>query len=186
MNKISKFFYDKSSFILAIISTIIFVTYLLNVLVSKSVSFDLIDEIPKSLGTTFGFGEAEILSYLSARTNEMIQSYINFNLIWDSLFGVLYGTMYTLWLSYLYRPYQHKLRTLNLLPFAQVLFDWIENFNIAIISNNYLKTETIQPLYSQFASYSNMIKWIISLIVISLIMIGLVLSIMRFIKKKLV
>ena len=186
MNKISKFFYDKSSFILAIISTIIFVTYLLNVLVSKSVSFDLIDEIPKSLGTTFGFGEAEILSYLSARTNEMIQSYINFNLIWDSLFGVLYGTMYALWLSYLYRPYQHKLRTLNLLPFAQVLFDWIENFNIAIISNNYLKTETIQPLYSQFASYSNMIKWIISLIVISLIMIGLVLSIMGFIKKKLV
>ena len=186
MNKISKFFYDKSSFILAIISTIIFVAYVLNILVSKSVPFDLTGGTPKSLGTTFGFGETEILSYLSARTNEMIQSYINFNLIWDSLFGVLYGTMYTLWLSYLYRPFQHKIRTFNLLPFAQVLFDWIENLNLVIISNNYLKTETIQPLYSQFASYSNMIKWIISLIVISLIMIGLVLSIMGFIKKKLV
>lgn len=186
MNKISKFFYDKSSFILAILSTIIFITYLLNVLVAKSVPFDVTGGMPKSLGTTFGFGETEILSYLSARTNEMIQSYINFNLIWDSLFGVLYGTMYTLWLSYLYRPFQNKLRIFNLLPFAQVLFDWIENFNLALVSNNYLKNETIHPLYSQFASYSNMIKWIISLIVISLIIIGLVLSIMSFIKKKLV
>ncbi|MEL0185354.1 MAG: hypothetical protein VW866_05230, partial [Hyphomicrobiales bacterium] len=106
--------------------------------------------------------------------------------IWDSLFGVLYGTMYTLCPSYLYRPFQNKFRIFNLLPFAQVLFDWIENFNLALVSNNYLKTETIHPLYSQFSSYSNMIKWIISLIVILLIIIGLALSIMSFIKKKLV
>ena len=163
MNKMSKFFYDKSSFILAILSTIIFLTYLLNVLVAKSVPFDVTGGMPKSLGTTFGFGETEILSYLSIRTNEMIHSYINFNLIWDSLFSVLYGVMYTFWLSYLYRPFQNKLRTFNLLPFAQVLFDWIENLNLALISDNYLKTETIQTLYSQIASYSNMIKWIISI-----------------------
>lgn len=186
MNKMSKFFYDKSSFILAILSTIIFLTYLLNVLVAKSVPFDVTGGMPKSLGTTFGFGETEILSYLSIRTNEMIHSYINFNLIWDSLFSVLYGVMYTFWLSYLYRPFQNKLRTFNLLPFAQVLFDWIENLNLALISDNYLKTETIQTLYSQIASYSNMIKWIISILVISLIIIGFVLSIMSFIKKKLV
>ncbi len=186
MNKMSKFFYDKSSFILAILSTIIFLTYLLNVLVAKSVPFDVTGGMPKSLGTTFGFGETEILSYLSVRTNEMIHSYINFNLIWDSLFSVLYGVMYTFWLSYLYRPFQNKLRTFNLLPFAQVLFDWIENLNLALISDNYLKTETIQTLYSQIASYSNMIKWIISILVISLIIIGFVLSIMSFIKKKLV
>ncbi|NDD49478.1 MAG: hypothetical protein EBZ28_06445, partial [Alphaproteobacteria bacterium] len=68
MNKISKFFYDKSSFILAILSTIIFIIYLLYVLVAKSVPFDVTGEMPKSLGTTFGFGETEILSYLSART----------------------------------------------------------------------------------------------------------------------
>lgn len=186
MNKMSKFFYDKSSFILSILSTIIFLTYLLNVLVAKSVPFDVTGGMPKSLGTTFGFGETEILSYLSIRTNEMIHSYINFNLIWDSLFSVLYGVMYTFWLSYLYRPFQNKLRTFNLLPFAQVLFDWIENLNLALISDNYLKTETIQTLYSQIASYSNMIKWIISILVISLIIIGFVLSIMSFIKKKLV
>lgn len=186
MNKMSKFFYDKSSFILSILSTIIFLTYLLNVLVAKSVPFDVTGGMPKSLGTTFGFGETEILSYLSVRTNEMIHSYINFNLIWDSLFSVLYGVMYTFWLSYLYRPFQNKLRTFNLLPFAQVLFDWIENLNLALISDNYLKTETIQTLYSQIASYSNMIKWIISILVISLIIIGFVLSIMSFIKKKLV
>ncbi|MAV99141.1 MAG: hypothetical protein CML81_04975 [Rhodobiaceae bacterium] len=186
MNKISKFFYNKSSFIIASLATIVFLAYLINVLDPKSAPFEIIDEMPKSLGTMFGFGETEILIYLSIRTNEMIQSYINFNLIWDSLFGVLYGTMYTLWLSYLYRPFHNKLRSINLLPFAQVLFDWIENLNLALISNNYLKTETIQPLYSQFASYSNIIKWIISLLVILLIIIGLVLSIMGFIKKKLV
>ena len=53
----------------------------------KAAGFGLVDGDMKSLGTSFGFGHADITVFLAARTDEMTKAYINFNKVWDTLFG---------------------------------------------------------------------------------------------------
>jgi len=73
-----------------------------------------------------GFDQSDGLAFFAARSDEMIRSYISFNLVVDSLFALVYGLMYISWLSVLFRPVAHKTRLVNLLPALQVLFDWLE------------------------------------------------------------
>ena len=63
-------------------------------MMGKAEGFKLIDEDMKSLGTQFGFGHVDTIVFLAARTDEMIKEYINFNKVWDTLFGLIYGLMY--------------------------------------------------------------------------------------------
>ena len=59
----------------------------------------------KSLGTSLGFGQAEIFAFLSERSDQMIAAYINFNQVWDTLFGLIYGVMYVVWVSLLFKSH---------------------------------------------------------------------------------
>ena len=95
-------------------------------MMGKAAGFGLVDGDMKSLGTSFGFGHADITVFLAARTDEMTKAYINFNKVWDTLFGLIYGLMYVVWTSVLFKPFVQKFGYLNLFPFAQVLFDWFK------------------------------------------------------------
>ena len=184
LSRASRFFYTKSNLITALLATSVFAGYLLFFLTGKGKAFEVANSSIKSLGTSLGFGQVEILAFLAERSDQMINAYINFNQVWDSLFALIYGVMYVVWVSILFKPYSQKIALLNLLPFGQVFFDWLENFALATLSKQYLADGTISSSTSLLASTSSTIKWIFSLLVYGVILVGAVMRIAGTLKKR--
>jgi hypothetical protein len=184
LSRASQFFYTKSNLITALLATSVFAGYLLFILTGKGKAFEVANSSIKSLGTSLGFGQVEILAFLAERSDQMINAYINFNQVWDSLFALIYGVMYVTWVSILFKPYSKKFRVLNLLPFAQVLFDWFENFSLAALSKQYLADGTISSSTALFASTASAIKWAFSLLVYGVILVGAVMRIAGALKRR--
>jgi hypothetical protein len=82
--------------------------------------------------------------------------------------------MYVAWVSVLLKPYSQKVGILNLLPFGQVLFDWLENIGLATVSSQYLADGTISSTTAQLASTASSIKWAFALLVYGVILVGIV------------
>jgi len=184
VSRLSHFFYQNSGLVIAIFFTTAFIGYLFLIMMGKAVAFELADDNMKSLGTSFGFNHADIIAFLAARTDEMINAYINFNKVWDTLFGLIYGLMYVVWMSVLFKPYTQKVGFLNLLPFAQVLFDWLENYALASLANQYLIDGVISSPIAKLASVFCMLKWVCSGFTSTLILVGIILMIAQMIKNK--
>ena len=184
VSRLSHFFYQNSGLVIAIFFTTAFIGYLFLIMMGKAVAFELADDNMKSLGTSFGFNHADIIAFLAARTDEMINAYINFNKVWDTLFGLIYGLMYVVWMSVLFKPYAQKLGFLNLLPFAQVLFDWLENYALASLANQYLIDGLISSPIAKIASIFCMFKWVCFSFTFTLILVGIILMIAQVIKNR--
>jgi hypothetical protein len=92
--------------------------------------------------------------------------------------------MYVAWVSILFKPYSKKVGVLNLLPFAQVLFDWLENFSLAALSKQYLADGSISSSTALIASTSSSIKWVFSLLVYGVILVGIVMRIVGAMKRR--
>jgi hypothetical protein len=92
--------------------------------------------------------------------------------------------MYVAWVSILFKPYSKKVGVLNLLPFAQVLFDWLENFSLAALSKQYLADGSISSSTALIASTSSSIKWVFSLLVYGVILVGIVMRIVGSMKRR--
>jgi hypothetical protein len=180
----SRFFYAKSNLVTALLATSVFAGYLVFFLMEQGTAFEVANSSVRSLGTSLGFGQAEILAFLAERSDQMINAYINFNQVWDSLFGLIYGVMYVVWVSFLFKPYSQKVGVLNLLPFGAVVFDWLENFALASLSNQYLADGTISSSIGLFASTSSTIKWVFSLLVYGVILVGIVMRIGGALKRR--
>lgn len=184
MKRFSSFFYSRSSISLAIVLTLLTFGYLFIFMIDASKCFAVSGDGVKSLGTSFGFDQATVLEFFSSRTSEMLNCYIEFNTIWDNIFGILYGLMYVMWLSYLLKPSAAKFKWLNLLPFAQVIFDWLENLQLTMLTNSFLSSGTISSSGVQFASTFSILKWMCSSLTFLFILIGIGLRIKRFFSKK--
>ena len=184
LSRASQFFYTKSNLITALLATSVFASYLLFFLTGKGKAFEVTNSSIKSLGTSLGFGQVEILAFLAERSDQMINAYINFNQVWDSLFALIYGVMYVAWVSILFKPYSQKFRVLNLLPFAQVLFDWFENFSLVALSKQYLADGSISSSTALIASTSSSIKLVFSLLVYGVILVGAVMRVVGAMKRR--
>jgi hypothetical protein len=174
LRRASEFFYAKSTLVTALIATAAFAGYTVLVLSGQGKAFEVANSSIKSLGTSLGFGQAEILAFFAERSAGQISAYITFNQVWDSLYGVIYGVMYVVWVSVLLKPYSQKVGILNLLPFGQVLFDWLENVGLATVSSQYLADGTISSTTAQLASTASSIKWAFALLVYGVILVGIV------------
>ena len=181
---LSGFFYQRSNLVLAAVLTAVFGSYLLFVSIPQSASFAVSGNGPQSLGTSIGFNSTDVLAFLTYRTEDMILGYIASNQIWDTLFALIYGVMYVVWLSVLFRPFAQRVTWLNLLPFGQVIFDWLENFALASLSSQYLTDGVVSSSLAQLASVSAMIKWVFSGVVTLSIAVGIVARITRAIKNR--
>lgn len=73
---------------------------------------------------------------------------------------------------------------LNLLPLAQVVFDWLENAALAALSNQYLEDGTISSSIALIASTASNIKWVLSLLVYGVILVGILMRIVRAMKMR--
>jgi len=181
---LSGFFYQRSNLVLAAVLTAVFGSYLLFVSIPQSASFAVPGNDPQSLGTSIGFNSTDVLAFLTSRTEDMILGYIASNQIWDTLFALIYGVMYVVWLSVLFRPFAQRVAWLNLLPFGQVIFDWLENFALASLSSQYLTDGVVSSSLAQLASVSAMIKWVFSGVVTLSIAVGIVARVTRAIKNR--
>ena len=181
---VSQFFYQKSNLVTGVSITAVFVGYLLLVMMGKGAGFEVADSNIRSLGTSFGFDQADVIAFLSMRSDQMITAYITFNQVWDVLFGVIYGLMYAVLLSLLFKPLSDKVGRLNLVPFLQVVFDWLENYQLALLAHQYLNDGMISPANAKLASVFSMLKWACSGLTYTLILIGIILMIMRAAKIK--
>ena len=184
LRRVSGFFYAKSNLITALLASAVFAGYTVLILSAQGKTFEVANSSVRSLGTSLGFGQAEVLAFLAERSVDQISAYITFNQIWDSLFGVVYGVMYVIWASVLLKPYSLKVGLLNLLPFGQVLFDWLENFSLASLSNQYLADGTISSSTALVASTSSSIKWVFALLVYGVILVGIVARIVGALKRR--
>ena len=70
--------------VVAVLLTVLFVGYLLSVFTGKGAAFALAEGEVQSLGTSFGFDQTDVISFFSARTDEMIHAYRSFNQVWDT------------------------------------------------------------------------------------------------------
>ena len=184
MKRISQFFYQNSNLKVAVLFTAIFIGYLILIMTRKATGFELPNSDIKSLGMSFGFDQADITVFFKIRTDDMIDSYINFNLVWDTLFGLIYGLMYVIWVSVLFKPFSEKAGRVNLIPLAQVLFDWLENYTLGSLAQQYLVDGIITSSTADLASDFCMIKWIFSGLTYVLILVGVILLIARRFKVK--
>ena len=126
----------------------------------------------------------DVTRFFTERSDQMISSYITFNQVWDILFAIIYGFMYIIWLSIIYKPYSKKFWLVNLLPLGQVIFDWIENFCLASLSKAYLTDGSISTTKVMIASLSSSFKWGISVLVYFLIAHDLVLRSLKALRNK--
>lgn len=184
LGRASKFFYTKSNLVTGLLATSVFAGYLVLFLTGKGTEFEVANSTVRSLGTSLGFGQAEILAFFAERSDRMIDAYISFNQIWDTLFGLIYGLMYVIWVSVLFRPYSQRFGVLNLLPFGQVVFDWLENYALAALSNQFLADGAISSSTALIASTASAIKWAFSLLVYLVILVGIVMRISRAVKRR--
>ena len=184
LRRVSAIFYAKSTLVSALLATALFVGYTVLILSGQGKAFEVAGSSVRSLGTSLGFGQPEILAFFGERSGEQISAYITFNQVWDSLFGVIYGVMYVVWTSLLLKRYSLKVGLLNLLPFGQVLFDWIENLSLASLSGQYLADGTIASSTALLASTASSIKWVIALLVYGVILVGIVARIVGAVKRR--
>ena len=126
----------------------------------------------QSLGTTFGFEEAKISNFLMSRSAQMIRSYVDLLLLWDMVFAVTYEMMQVVWISFLLKHKISHFGRSNLFPLNQVFFDFLENYELLVICNQYLVHGTFSSGAAQRASIYCMIKWSCYLFTIALIFIG--------------
>lgn len=184
LNRTSEFFYKNSNLKVAILCTAIFVTYLVLVLTRQAIGFETPNSNIRSLGMTFGFSESDIHNFFSSRTDNMITAYINFNLFWDTLFALIYGVMYAVWLSVLFKESAGKVGIINLVPFLQVIFDWLENYSLVLLAQQYLMNGTITSDIAKFSSYFVIIKWVFSGLTYFSIILGISFLFLKLFKRK--
>jgi hypothetical protein len=184
LGRLSEFFYTKSNLVMALLATAVFAGYTVLILSAQGKAFEVANSSVRSLGTSLGFGQAEVLAFFTERSAEQISAYIAFNQVWDSLFGVIYGVMYVAWVSVVFKPYSLKVGLLNLLPFGQVLFDWLENVSLAALSNEYLAGGTISSSTALLASTASSVKWVFALLVYGVILVGIVARIVGALKRR--
>ena len=169
---------------MAIFCTAIFGAYLVLVMTRQAIGFEIPNSNIKSLGITFGFAQSDIITFFKLRNEQMISAYINFNLIWDTIFAIIYGVMYAVWLSILLKASAEKFCIVNLIPFLQVIFDWLENYSLGYLAEQYLTTGTITPYIAKLSSYFVMIKWVCSGLTYFAIILGIAFLFVRLFKKK--
>jgi hypothetical protein len=199
MTRLSNYFYNKASLLTAIILTILTFSYLFLVMTDIAKGFEIVDATTQSLAMSFGFSYEMVEAYLSIRTAEMISVFIEFNRIWDNIFALLYGLMYILWISLLFKPYSAKAKWLNLFPITQTIFDWLENFQLAKLATYYLEnprfvnkdflpsswgSNVFFENNVQFASIFGMAKWTASTLIFIIVFVGIILKTWTAIKNR--
>jgi hypothetical protein len=153
------------------------------ILSSKSECF--VKELPENVKMTdlkFGYNKAELMQFFDALSDAGKECYRKMMLKWDSLFPLIYGSMYIFWLSLIYKragKNRKPVAFINLWPIIPMLFDWFENaWNIRMLGE-YSITGNIGHFKLSLGIFINVMKWIVSSLNYLLIILGIILLLIK-------
>lgn len=188
MKRLSDLFYKKTNLFIAILFTVAMVGYASLVLGGKSECFSQqLNEGQKVLGLKLGYTHEYAVSFFNSLDSDELICYKNLILIWDNIFPILYGIMYILWISLIYRNIDFKysnFRLLNIFPLFHILMDWTENFAELNLVNQFTVNNSISLVSVKFSSYVSLIKWSSSFITYGILITGLAMIISKKLKNK--
>lgn len=127
-----------------------------------------------SIDLTFGSSPATLFSIVEAYGIQGRSIYRIFALTADIAYPIIYAIFLGLTITFLFRrifPLESSLQKLNLLPFAALLFDVLENLGIAALLSTY--PQQISWL-AFFTIIVNFIKWVCVAGSMLLVLVGLI------------
>jgi hypothetical protein len=186
MKKFSEYLYRKSSLPLAMGLTLGMILYASLVMSSQSTCVSsLLGEGQSLLGLKFGYDLEYANSIFSSLDDNALRCYSRLLSLWDSIFPLLYCSMYLLWLSLLYKRLNKKWSGLiNLYPLIPAIMDWAENFAENSLIKSYLFDASLDVDEVQIASLITQIKWSASGINYVIIIAGIIWMLYRYNFKK--
>jgi hypothetical protein len=171
-------FQKNKNFYLAIGSTVLFILYIVFFLRDISSCF-FIEDGNRSLGLSFYYTKEMVQNFFEIRNQEQLVCYNEFLIFWDIIFAVIYTLMYSLWIALLLKKI-----ILLIIPFLAMICDWAENYSEILMLEMYLKSDFISENLVIIGSGINSLKWIFFYLTYLLILMGLILKIKNYFKRK--
>jgi hypothetical protein len=171
-------FQKNKNFYLAIGSTVLFILYIVFFLRDISSCF-FIEDGNRSLGLSFYYTKEMVQNFFEIRNQEQLVCYNEFLIFWDIIFAVIYTVMYSLWIALLLKKI-----ILLIIPFLAMICDWAENYSEILMLEMYLKSDFISENLVIIGSGINSSKWIFFYLTYLLILMGLILKIKNYFKRK--
>jgi hypothetical protein len=150
-------------------STLVFLLYSVLVLEPVGKCFRL-DDSSNSLGLTFTYTLEMVQEFFNLRSQNQLDCYSDFLLIWDVIFAVIYASMYCFWTMYFFE----NRRILLAVPVLAMVADWAENFAEILMINNHLDSGTISVTLVSLGSLINMFKWTMLSLTYLIILAGII------------
>jgi len=173
-----KYFMNHRPLYLAIVSTLAMFLYLKFILGHFSKCFTL-NVGSNSLGLSFYYTKDMVQNFFELRTEEQLLCYSDFLKIWDTIFAVVYTFMYASWIAFLLK----NKRIFLIIPIFAMICDWVENYIEILMLEIYLKSKLIPDTFVSLGSGINSFKWIFSTLTYLLILLGIIIILIKFIKK---
>ena len=171
-------FKKHNSLYLALVSTLLMISYLSLFLGDYSKCFSLEVGL-NSLGLTFYYNLQIVNDFFELRTLEQLICYREFLQIWDPLFAIVYTMMYSSWLIFFFKDKYYFL----IIPIFVMISDWIENYIELIMLENFINSDILSPMLISFGSGINTLRWLLFSTTYLLIIIGLIKSIKLYYSK---
>ena len=150
-------------------STLVFLLYSVLVLEPVGKCFRL-DDSSNSLGLTFTYTLEMVQEFFNLRSQNQLDCYSDFLLIWDVIFAVIYASMYCFWTMYFFE----NRRILLAVPVLAMVADWAENFAEILMINNHLDSGTISVTLVSVGSFINVFKWTMLSLTYLIILAGII------------
>ena len=173
-----KYFHNNKTLSFVLVSTLLFILYITLILSRVSGCFTL-EVGSNSLGLSFYYTKDMVQNFFELRTEEQLLCYSDFLKIWDTIFAVVYTFMYASWIAFLLK----NKRIFLIIPIFAMICDWVENYIEILMLEIYLKSKLIPDTFVSLGSGINSFKWIFSTLTYLLILLGIIIILIKFIKK---
>ena len=178
MNNIFKYLTNNRVLFFAGCFTLVFILYI-TLILSRVSSCFILEVGTNSLGLSFYYTKDMVLNFFELRSKNQLLCYSEFLKIWDVIFAVIYTMMYASWIAYLLK----NKRLYLIIPILAMGSDWLENYIELLMIATYLKSNSISESLVLFGSGINSMKWTFSTLTYLIILFGIIITLIKFIKK---
>ena len=173
-----KYFHNNKTLSFVLVSTLVFILYITLILSRVSGCFTL-EVGSNSLGLSFYYTKDMVQNFFELRTEEQLLCYSDFLKIWDTIFAVVYTFMYASWIAFLLK----NKRIFLIIPIFAMICDWVENYIEILMLEIYLKSKLIPDTFVSLGSGINSFKWIFLTLTYFVILFGIIITLIKFIKR---
>ena len=160
MDKLSDWFYARSSGWIALVAVVIFLLFGMTVLPSQSALAETYSAKVGVPDTSLFYTPQDLYHMAEVYGAEGRQAYVRARFRFDLIFPLVYTFFLITSISWLFKrlPLKNDLhRRLNLLPIGAMLLDFLENISAANVIGSYPATK---PICSYIAVIATPLKWL--------------------------